>query len=147
MNPEDAEFDIEHNKRAFLSGQIAAIFHERPIVSITTFMDNKDKDGAIPVSLVYEIANVVIGDQDFPLQIDARRVFYTLCGVHPDDIEGYDGPGLPKYFHCGECMFYHPAGFEGDCLDDANRHHGGELDETLGASGWDEVPEEFGTID
>ena len=46
----------------------------------------------------------------------------------------------PRFEKCGCCGEYHLPTFCGDCRDDANRFHGGELDEHHGADGWTEIP-------
>lgn len=53
------------------------------------------------------------------------------------------GERLPEYYECGCCSCYHPATWDGDCRDDANRYALGELDEKHGAFGWLEVDAEF----
>jgi hypothetical protein len=55
------------------------------------------------------------------------------------DAVGHIPPPTPilKFFECGGCSMYHPAGFTGDCRDDQNRFHPIELD------GWEEVAEDI----
>ena len=50
----------------------------------------------------------------------------------------------PKFYPCGGCGSYHPAGFDGDCRDNANRFAGGELDERFGPDNWEEVGYGYG---
>lgn len=44
----------------------------------------------------------------------------------------------PKFYECGICGMYHPASWNGDCRDDANRFDLGDL-ETLYGDDWQEV--------
>lgn len=46
----------------------------------------------------------------------------------------------PTFYECGICGSYHPATWDGDCRDDANRFALGELDEKYGPFGWSEIP-------
>jgi hypothetical protein len=46
---------------------------------------------------------------------------------------------LELFCACESCGCYHPAEFDGDCRDDANRFIGGELDKMYGPDGWAEV--------
>jgi len=46
----------------------------------------------------------------------------------------------PAFYDCGICECYHPAEWDGDCRDDENRFHPGQLDDKYGVFGWDEVP-------
>lgn len=46
----------------------------------------------------------------------------------------------PTYYDCGICGEWHPADWDGDCRDDANRFMPDQLDELHGEHGWDEVP-------
>ncbi|HTE40292.1 MAG TPA: hypothetical protein VK629_05665 [Steroidobacteraceae bacterium] len=47
----------------------------------------------------------------------------------------------PKQFYqCGICESYHPADWDGDCRDDANRFAPFELDARFGEDQWEEVP-------
>jgi len=46
----------------------------------------------------------------------------------------------PTFYDCGICECYHPADWDGDCRDDANRFHAVQLDEIFGVFGWEEVP-------
>lgn len=48
----------------------------------------------------------------------------------------------PVYYRCGICDCYHPADWNGDCRDDANRYAMDELDEKHGSDGWDDIPME-----
>lgn len=45
----------------------------------------------------------------------------------------------PKFYECGICNCYHPADWDGDCRDDANRLNPDDLDQKYGLSGWEEV--------
>ncbi len=69
---------------------IAAMFAELPIVSITTFMENKDKSGAVLASLVFDMAYILIGSLQTREQQQERRAFLAACGVHPDDLPEVD---------------------------------------------------------
>jgi len=40
------------------------------------------------------------------------------------------------FYECGICECLHPARFDGDCRNDANRFAAGELDEKFGSDGW-----------
>ena len=46
---------------------------------------------------------------------------------------------MPKFYLCEICSCYHPADWDGDCREDANRFAMGELDEKYGWDGWEEV--------
>ena len=46
---------------------------------------------------------------------------------------------MSEFYHCGICECFHPAGWNGDCRDDANRFHPDQLDELHGGAGWREV--------
>lgn len=45
----------------------------------------------------------------------------------------------PQFYKCGICSCYHPATWDEDCRDDANRFYAGQLDEKYGEGGWVEV--------
>lgn len=68
--------------------------------------------------------------------------FPNMNGVgNPIVSRGVAAPDkLPKYYECGICDCYHPADWDGDFRNDANRFALGELDEKHGAQGWQEVP-------
>ena len=42
----------------------------------------------------------------------------------------------PEFYECGICSCYHPANWDGDCRDDANRFATDQLDAKYGALGW-----------
>ena len=42
------------------------------------------------------------------------------------------------FVRCGCCEFHHPLQFTGDCRNDANRFHEGELDQLFDTTGWEE---------
>lgn len=44
-----------------------------------------------------------------------------------------------RYYRCGICECYHPAEWNGDCRDDANRFASVQLDARYGEYGWEEV--------
>jgi len=46
----------------------------------------------------------------------------------------------PAFYDCGICECYHPAEWDGDCRDDANRFNIEQLDDRYGVHGWEEVP-------
>ncbi len=46
----------------------------------------------------------------------------------------------PTYYRCGICECWHPATWNGDCREDANRFAMDEIDAKHGPFGWDEVP-------
>lgn len=54
----------------------------------------------------------------------------------------------PKFYECGICGHYHPAGWNGDCREDANRFTQSDLDDKYGQNNrrhdgtdnWEEVP-------
>jgi hypothetical protein len=49
-------------------------------------------------------------------------------------------PRPPRFYRCGCCDAYHPANWDGDCRDDANRFAADQLDAKYGAYGeWEEV--------
>ena len=43
------------------------------------------------------------------------------------------------FYACGCCGAYHPAGWDGDCRDDAGRFDPESLDVRYGWDGWEEV--------
>jgi len=45
----------------------------------------------------------------------------------------------PQFYECGICGALHPANWNGDCRDDANRFHTEQLDAKYGESNWEEV--------
>ncbi len=46
----------------------------------------------------------------------------------------------PKFYECGICGHCHPAEWNGDCREDANRFTNQQLDDKYGQDGWQEVP-------
>ncbi len=49
-------------------------------------------------------------------------------------------PKRKQFYDCGICGAYHPANWDGDCRDDANRFAPDQLDAKYGEDGWEEVP-------
>jgi hypothetical protein len=49
-----------------------------------------------------------------------------------------------EYYLCGCCECYHPAKWDGDCRENANRYAMDELDTKHGPLGWVEVPQPLG---
>jgi hypothetical protein len=45
-------------------------------------------------------------------------------------------PGVIYYQECDWCGHYHPAGWDGDCKDDAERYSEEQLNEMHGENGW-----------
>ena len=54
-------------------------------------------------------------------------------------------PMKPTYYECGICSQLHPATWDGDCRDDANRFNPEDLDAMHGPVGWDEI--DMGDVD
>ena len=48
-------------------------------------------------------------------------------------------PKPPRFYECGCCGCWHPANWDGDCRDDANRFAADELDEMYGSFDWEAV--------
>lgn len=52
----------------------------------------------------------------------------------------YEPANMKLFYNCGICDCYHPAEWNGDCRDDANRFAMDELDAAHGPFGWEEIP-------
>lgn len=46
---------------------------------------------------------------------------------------------LPEYYECGICGHWHPATWDGDCRDDADRLTVEDIEDRHG-TGWQEAP-------
>lgn len=46
---------------------------------------------------------------------------------------------MSDFYDCGICGHWHPANWDGDCRDDANRYTSDDLDTRYGSDGWQEV--------
>lgn len=66
------------------------------------------------------------------------RPDFVLGGVVANGSEA--PPYAPRFYECGICDCYHPAGWVGDCREDGARFFADELDEKYGAVGWEEIP-------
>jgi hypothetical protein len=53
--------------------------------------------------------------------------------------QAFTNPTPPTFYECGCCGHMHPANWDGDCRDDANRFTNDQLDTMYGYGVWAEV--------